>query len=88
MSRVSWVKLPDPCQFLYPDLYFLQFLKGGVKVPTGGKARERPANIGVSRSGVTPEPTVKVWMKENMAICLLRTDLALCPYISFEGHDE
>ena len=43
--------------------------QGGVKVPTGGnrrEVRERPSMAKVSsRSGVTPEPTVTVRMKEN-----------------------
>jgi hypothetical protein len=45
--------------------------QGGVKVPTGGKGfglspRALSGKIGkVSRSGVIPEPTVKVRMKEN-----------------------
>ncbi len=44
--------------------------QGGVELPTGGKrfppqARERLPLGRVSRSGATPEPTVKVRMKEN-----------------------
>ena len=44
--------------------------QGGVEFPTGGKGRNaKPASAPevreVSRSGVTPEPTVRVRMKEN-----------------------
>jgi hypothetical protein len=39
-------------------------LRGGVKVPTGGRARE-PGIMSRGRSGVIPEPTVTVWMGEG-----------------------
>lgn len=38
------------------------FLRGWVEFPTGGIARE-PGFMG--RSGVNPEPTVRVWMGEG-----------------------
>lgn len=46
--------------------------QGGVKLPTGGKGGNAkpasafgPLDLGVSRSGVIPEPTVIVRMKEK-----------------------
>ena len=41
-------------------------LRGGAEIPTGGKVREEPVRFmrPRSRSGVIPEPTVKVGMQE------------------------
>jgi len=36
-----------------------------VQFPTGGKAHQPAIELVADRSGVIPEPTVKVWMKEK-----------------------
>jgi hypothetical protein len=49
------------------------YLQGKAKFPTGGdaKASPRPYISAQSEggSGATPEPTVKVWMKEGRLWC-------------------
>lgn len=51
---------------------FQRYLRGRVKIPTGGvkayafQSVTRLAFLAAGGSGVTPEPTVKVWMGEGM----------------------
>ena len=59
------------------------YSQGRVKFPTGGmfldveRARERLPAGRVSRSGVRPEPTVRVRMGEDKAVASSVSDLAL-----------
>ena len=63
-----------------------------MKVPTGGKVRDRLPS-GIRRLGETPGPTVTVWMEEDeygKAVRFLRTLLllAIADLIGLFGADQ
>lgn len=66
------------------------YSQGGVKIPTGGypfnewRARERSEMVQrSSRSGVIPEPTVIVRMKEDKAVFIPLQVFSCCAVVFF-----